>query len=110
MDHQSFVSFFKETGKSKKVFNYNDLKVNTGDELNKIFEKNIIFNVARNMKSNPPTYYYNCSLCKIIPVIIEVSYKNEEKENLNNINIGILTKIEQIVPLIKEVLDIILLK
>ena len=110
MDHQSFVSFFKETGKSKKVFNYNDLKVNTGDELNKVFEKNIIFNVARNMKSNPPTYYYNCSLCKIIPVIIEVSYKNEEKENLNNINIGILTKIEQIVPLIKEVLDIILLK
>ena len=110
MDHQTFVSFFKETQKSKKIFNYSNLKISTGDDLNKIFEKNIIFNVARNMKSNPPTYYYNCSLCKIIPVIIEVSYKNEEKENLNNINIGILTKIEQIVPLIKEVLDIILLK
>ena len=110
MDHQTFVSFFKETQKSKKIFNYSNLKISTGDDLNKIFEKNIIFNVARNMKSNPPTYYYNCSLAKVIPVIIEVSYKNEDKDNLNNINVGILTKIEQIVPLMKEVLDVILLK
>ena len=110
MDHQTFVSFFKETQKSKTIYNYSNLKITTGEELNKIFEKNIIFNVAKNMKSNPPTYYFNCSLAKVIPVIIEVSYRNEDKENLNNINVGILTKIEQIVPLIKEVLDVILLK
>ena len=55
---------------------------------------------------------------KIIKIkLIKVSKKEEikkiitrNKENLNNINVGILTKIEQIVPLIKEVLDVILLK
>ena len=107
MDHQVFSNYFKENKKNSVKYNYTNFNQNLNEKnLNKLLEKNIIFNVARNMKANPPCYYYNCNISKIIPVIIEISYSNEQKEKLNNVNVSIISKISQIVPLVKEIIDI----
>ena len=107
MDHQVFSNYFKENKKNSVKYNYTKFNKNLNEKnLNKLLEKNIIFSVARNMKANPPCYYYNCNISKIIPVIIEISYSNDQKENLNNVNVSVISKISQIVPLIKEIIDI----
>lgn len=111
MDHSAFTTFFKETNKTKKMLNYSgNLTVKNEESLVKLLESNNIFNVARNMKVTPPCYYYNCSISNVIPAIIEISYKTEEKQNLQKINVNVLTKIEQIFPLMQESLDLIMLK
>ena len=100
-----------KTNKSKKSFQFNrasgTLSIKDESELQKALEKNNIHNVARNMKVNPPCYYYNLAVSGVIHAIIEISYKTEEKQNLQNVTVNVLTKIEQVVPLFKEFLDLI---
>ena len=109
MDRQSFASLFKETCKQKKTTTYSkNLKITSEDMLNQLFEKNHIFNVARNMKLNPPSYYYTCSISNVIQAIIEVSYQTEEKTNFKTVNVSVMTKIEQVSPLLKEFIDLIM--
>ena len=108
MDHSTFTSFFKETNKTKQKYQFNLNKISNEDSLNKLLEKNNIFNVARNLKASPPNYYFNCNISYTIPIIFEFSYKQENKNNLHQINVNILSKIPQVSLLIKQFLDSIL--
>jgi AP-1 complex subunit beta-1 len=77
MSNQNFMEFFKKNSNNKILFNLNNKlnnDINNEDSLNKIFEKNNIFLVAKNNKNNPPVFFFSGLLENNIPYVFEVSF------------------------------------
>jgi len=108
MPNQNFVEFFKANSGNKANITYFADNINstytTDEGLNKFFEKNNIFQVAKNNKADPPLTYYSMSVANVISCILQVSFKP-----FTGINFKIISNVDQITPLVKEVLDYILL-
>jgi vesicle coat complex subunit len=87
MTNNVFLPFYRQNNSSKLSVNYSseeckDEIVNE-NVLNKIFERNNIFEVAKNNKGEFPLYYYSFSVSNSIPVVIEASFPKSK----NYINI-----------------------
>jgi hypothetical protein len=77
MSNQNFMEFFKKNSINKIAYHLNNKlnnEINNEDSLNKIFEKNNIFLVAKNNKNNPPVYFYSGLLENNLPYVFEVSF------------------------------------
>lgn len=104
MANQAFVEFFKtNSGNTTNITltpNTNT-SYNSDDALNRIFEKNNIFQVAKNNKANPPLTYYSCSVSNVINCIVQASVSN-------GVNLKVISNVGAIVPLVRDVIETIL--
>jgi len=102
--NKPFVDFF--SANKDNAFNishtYTNLNIiNSEDILKDRLEKNNIFLVAKQSKFDPPLIYYSCSISGTIPIILECSFQK------NALKIRIISSMECISNLMKEVIDII---
>jgi len=108
MPNNSFSDFFKtNTGnKANVTYSTDEVKMNylSDDGLFKLFERNNIFQVAKNNKADPPLTYYTLSVNNAISCIVQVSFRQ------SGLNLRIISNIDLIIPLVKEALDYILRK
>jgi uncharacterized membrane-anchored protein YhcB (DUF1043 family) len=105
--NKPFVDFF--SANKDNSFNitssYSNLsQVATEDLLNKKFEKNNVYLVAKQNKFDPPLLYYSCNISGVIPVIVECSFLKGQ----NTLKVRIISGIECITQLVKEIMDMIL--
>ena len=109
MTTQNFVEYFKLN--NNKEFNItffiNNIQQDLTNEefLNKKFEKNNIFLVAKQNKTDPPTVFYSCNILNNLPVIIECFCP---KQSPAVMKVKIIGSASPIIPLIKDVVDMIL--
>lgn len=113
MNNQTFVEFFKKNNSGKVTYNYTLMQAELNeDSLSKILERNNIFAVAKNTKLDPPIYYYSCNAANLVPIILEINFsKSINKliiDSKNNLNVSIITPIQPVIYLVKELLDLIL--
>jgi hypothetical protein len=102
--NKAFVDFFQAN--KDNPFNitvtYNNLvSVPNEDSLTKSFEKNNIFLVAKQNKFDPPLLYYSLNVSGVLPAILECSFLKGQ----NSLKTRIISNIECISSLIKEVTD-----
>ncbi len=106
MSTQNFVEYFKTNNNNSFNVSYvinNILQAFTvEDYLNSRFEKNNIFLVAKQNKTDPPTGFYSCNVLNNLPVIIE-SYCPKQTPLI--MKIRIIGSAGPIIPLIKDVID-----
>ena len=98
-----FVQFFqqnKEKPFNQNVFSYP--KHNNEDNNKMIFERNNIMLTAKQNKGNVPTSFYSATVLGRMPFLIQELMNNGE------VNIQIISNNAHIIPLIKEVIDLIL--
>ncbi len=110
MGNQAFVEFFKGNNNNKSNINYttDNLSGNCNSEegLNKTFEKNNIFQVAKkNVKDQNPLIYYSSSVNNVISCIVQVNFKNS-----GDVNFKVISNMDPIIPLVKEAIDYIIQK
>jgi hypothetical protein len=109
MSTQNFVEYFKTNNNNNFNVNYyinNIAQMYTVEEnLNAKFEKNNIFLVAKQNKTDPPTTFYSCNVLNNLPVIIECYCP---KQSPPTMKVKIIGSAGPIIPLIKEVVDNIL--
>lgn len=78
MTNNVFLPFYRQNNSSKVTINYSNEEfkdeILNESHLNKIFERNNIFEVAKNTKGEFPLYYYSFSVSNSIPVVIEASF------------------------------------
>lgn len=82
MSNQAFVPFYKQNNPQKFTFTYeNSLKDDITNEasIGKIFERNNIFEVAKNSKADPPLFYYSALISNSIPIIFEISFPKSKR-------------------------------
>lgn len=106
---QNFVEYFKTNNNNSFNVNYfiNNIPQNltVEDNLNSKLEKNNIFLVAKQNKTDPPTTFYSCNVLNNLPVIIECFCP---RQNPPVMKVKIIGSASPIIPLIKEVVDNIL--
>ena len=74
MSNSSFIPFLKNNSQNKVNYKIECDKFELNESnLKKIFERNNIFEVAKNNKMDPPLIYYTANISSMIPIIIEVS-------------------------------------
>lgn len=105
--NKPFVDFF--SANKDNSFNitssYSNLtQTATEDLLNKKFEKNNVYLVAKQNKFDPPLLYYSCNISGVLPVIVECSFLKGQ----NTLKVRIISGIECITQLAKEIIDMIL--
>ena len=109
MSTQNFVEYFKTNNNNSFNINYfiNNISQNyiTEENLNAKFEKNNIYLVAKQNKTDPPTTFYSCNVLNNLPVIIECYCP---KQSPPTMKVKIIGSAGPIIPLIKEVIDNIL--
>lgn len=109
MSTQNFVEYFKTNNNNNFNVNYfinNIPQMYTVEEnLNAKFEKNNIYLVAKQNKTDPPTTFYSCNVLNNLPVIIECYCP---KQSPPTMKVKIIGSAGPIIPLIKEVVDSIL--
>ena len=110
MSTQNFVEFFKANNSKDHNISYvinNISQVYTTEEgLNQKFEKNNIYLVAKQNKTDPPTTFYSCNISNNLPVIIECHCP---RQNPPFMKVKIIGSASPIIPLVKEVIDKILI-
>jgi AP-1 complex subunit beta-1 len=106
MNNQTFVEFLKQNISNKASFNFTQTVAE--EKLYKLLERNNVFAVAKNNKTEPPLHYFSSNVAGLIPVIFEVSFKSKILLKSDSFNINIITNVVQVVPLIKEFLDLII--
>lgn len=107
MHKNNFVEFFKANTNNSFNLSYviNNVNVSDEDSLTQILEQNNIFKVANNAKADPPTIFYSCSALQVIPIIVECSIS---RQNQNSVKAKIISSLEAVIPLMKDVLDSVL--
>jgi AP-1 complex subunit beta-1 len=106
MNNQTFVEYLKKNISNKESL-VKDLIAE--DKLYKLLERNNIFAVAKNNKSDPPLHYFSCNAGGVIPVILEISFKSNFYITLGDkLAISIIAGVLPIIPMIRELLDLIL--
>lgn len=109
MSTQNFVEYFKSNNNNNFNINYfinNIPQIYTTEEnLNAIFEKNNIYLVAKQNKTDPPTTFYSCNVLNNLPIIIECYCPRQTPANMK---VKIIGSAGPIIPLMKEVVDYIL--
>ena len=109
MSTQNFVEYFKINNNNSFNFNYfinNIPQIYINEEnLNAKFEKNNIYLVAKQNKTDPPTTFYSCNVLNNLSVIIECYCP---KQTPPVMKVKIIGSAGPIIPLIKEVVDNIL--
>lgn len=109
MSTQNFVEYFKTNNNNSFNVNYfinNISQAYTIEEsLNAKFEKNNIYLVAKQNKTDPPTTFYSCNVLNNLPVIIECYCPRQSPPTMK---VKIIGSAGPIIPLIKEVVDNIL--
>jgi hypothetical protein len=107
MANKPFVDFFSinKDHSFNETVTYSQLKSGFSvDSLNRIFERNNIFLVAKQNKFDPPMMYYSLNISGVIPVIIECSFLKDQK----SLKTKVISAIECITKLTRNSLDLIL--
>jgi hypothetical protein len=106
MSTQNFVEFFKANNNKDHNVRYiinNISQIFTNEEgLSQKFERNNIFLVAKQNKTDPPTTFYSCNVSNNLPVIVECYC---EKEVPVSMKVKIIGSAAPIIPFMKEVID-----
>lgn len=104
MANKQFVEFFSANkDNSANIFiNITSSQVDSEETLNKRFERNNIFLIAKQSKYDPPLIYYSLSISSKIYVILECSLQK------GNLKVKIISSLECISSLIKEAIDLII--
>jgi hypothetical protein len=80
MNNQTFVEFFKKYSSGKVTHNYTFMQNEINEDiLTKLLERNNIFVVAKNTKSDPPIHYFSCNAGNMVPIILEISFEKSKK-------------------------------
>ena len=98
-----FIQFYNQNkDQSFNNGNYSYPKYNNEDQVKNLLERNNIFFVARQNKTNPPASFYSANILGSMIILVE--------SFLNNgiINIKIIANNKDIIPLIKNAIDSIL--
>ena len=106
MSTQSFVEFFKGNNNKDHNISYvinNIAQIFTNEEgLSQKFEKNNMFLVAKQNKTDPPTTFYSCNISNNLPVIIECHCPRQTPAFMK---VKIIGSAAPIIPFVKEVID-----
>lgn len=109
MSTQNFVEYFKANNSKEFNISYfiNNISASLTEEdkLNARFEKNNIYLVAKQNKTDPPTTFYSCNVLSNLPVIIECYCPRQSPPTLK---VKIIGSAAPIIPLVKDVIDKIL--
>jgi vesicle coat complex subunit len=107
MTNSDFVSYLKANTSNtfNQTFNVNNSLFTNDDSLNKRLEKNNIFHIAKNARTDPPTLYYTCKEVNGIPCLIECSFN---KGTVSGLKVRVISAMEPIVPLVREVIEKVL--
>jgi AP-1 complex subunit beta-1 len=107
MSNNDFVNYLKANTNNNfnQTFTINNSLCTNDDLLNKRLEKNNLFHIARNAKTDPPTLYYSCKEVNGIPCLIECSFN---KGTVSGLKVRIISAMEPIIPLVREAVENIL--
>ncbi len=109
MSTQNFVEYFKTNNNNGFNISYSINNIpqiyTIEDNLNAKFEKNNIYLVAKQNKTDPPTTFYSCNVLNNLPVIIECYCPRQSPSMMK---VKIIGSAGPIIPLIKDVVDNIL--
>jgi len=102
--NKQFVEFF--TANKDNSFNiatnFTSAIIDSEDTLNKRFERNNIFLIAKQSKYDPPLIYYSLSISSKIIAILECSLQKK------NLRVKVISNLECISSLIKEAIELII--
>jgi hypothetical protein len=106
MTTQNFVEFFKANNNKDHNLNYvvnNVAQIFTNEEgLTQKFEKNNIYLVAKQNKTDPPTTFYSCNVSNNLPVIVECYCPRQTPAFMK---VKIISFAAPLIPFMKEVID-----
>jgi vesicle coat complex subunit len=102
--NKQFVEFFSanKDNPSNVVSNFTSSSIDSEDTLNKRFERNNIFLIAKQSKYDPPLIYYSLSISGKIIAILECSLQKK------NLRVKVISSLECISSLIREAIDLII--
>jgi hypothetical protein len=103
MKKEVFIEFMKNPNTTNTTFSLKPISVNSTDSLKQILERNNIFLVAQVNKGDNSIIYYS-TLINNISNVIEITYP----KNGNLLGIKVVSTVNPLIPLIKEVIEFIL--
>ena len=103
MKKENFIEFMKNTNTTNTVFSLKPISINSTDSLKQLFERNNMFLVANVNKGDNSMIYYS-TLINNISNVIEITYP----KNGNVLGIKVVSTVNPLIPLIKEVIEFIL--
>jgi hypothetical protein len=103
MKKENFIEFMKNPNTTNIVFSLKPTTANSTDSLKQILERNNVFLVAQVNKGDNTMIYYS-TLINNIPNVIEITYP----KNGNLLGFKIISTVNPLIPLIKEVIEFIL--
>lgn len=103
MKKESFIEFMKSPGTNNTVFSVRPSNVNSTDALKQLLERNNVFLVAQMNKGDNTMIYYS-TMINNISNVIEVTYP----KNGNVLQFKVLSTVNPLIPLLKEVIEFIL--
>ena len=103
MKKEVFIEFMKNTNTGNTVFSLKLATVNSTDSLKQLLERNNIFLVAQVNKGDNSMIYYS-TLINNISNVIEITYP----KNGNLLGFKVISTVNPLIPLIKEVIEFIL--
>ncbi len=104
MANKQFVEFFSanKDNSANIITTFTSSAVESEESLNKRFERNNIFLIAKQSKYDPPLIYYSLSISSKIYAILECSLQK------GNFRVKVISSLECISNLIKEAIDLII--
>ena len=103
MKKEVFIEFMKNPNTSNTAFSLKPNSINSTDFLKQVLERNNIFLVAQVNKGDNSMIYYSV-LINNISNVIEITYP----KNGNLIGFKVISSVNPLIPLIKEVIEFIL--
>ena len=103
MKKEDFIGFMKNTNTTNTIFSLKPISINSTDSLKILFERNNMFLVANVNKGDNSMIYYS-TLINNIANVIEITYP----KNGNVLGIKVVSTVNPLIPLIKEVIEFIL--